>query len=65
MHETAHLPAGICDLAASLANYARLESVCRLLFGLRGKKDAEARVCGDLPFKLMTSLMMKASGRTC
>ena len=24
----AHLPAGICDLAASLANYARLESAC-------------------------------------
>lgn len=27
--------------------------------------DAEARKYGDSPFKLMTSLMMKAGGRSC
>lgn len=56
----AHLPTGISDLAASLADYARLESVCDSFLGRGVRKDAEARVGGDPPFKLMTSLIVKA-----
>ena len=59
MNGIAHLPAGISDLAASLANCVQSQYVDWCLD--RGvKKDAEARNCGDSPFKLMTSLMMIA-----
>ena len=46
MHQIAHLPAGISDLAASLANCTRIKSVCGLQLGKVGvEKDAEARIC--------------------
>lgn len=65
MDWNAHLPARIGDLAASLANCARLKSVFCCCLDKRVKDDAEARIGGDSPFKLMTSLMVKASRRSC
>ena len=57
----AHLPARISDLTASLADCARyVVSIC---FGVLVEghcRMQRARVCGDLPFKLMTSLMVQA-----
>ena len=58
----AHLPTGIRDLATSLAHCARWMSVCWLNGGVT--EGAEARFM-DLPFKLMTSLMVKAIQLFC
>lgn len=57
----AHLPARISDLAAGLANCAR--TIISMVFGIQGwevcRLIVKARSCGDTPFKLITSLMVK------
>lgn len=57
----AHLPARIGDLTASLTDCARdVVSICSGVSIEGHCRTQRARVCGDLPFKLMTSLMVKA-----